>query len=82
MRDMKTIKVTQKPEAEVPTEVLAEAITKMADGIRKLRNGRLNDYALHILIQHAAPGNLTRNTIRNVLEGIDSLERTYLRKKP
>lgn len=74
---------------EVPTEILADAIVSIAAGIRKLRSGRLNDRALFLLIQDAAPNTSSRygrqqplsmKDIRAVFEGIDSLEATYLRR--
>lgn len=84
----KPISVKQKPEAEVPIEVLAESIVAMAAGIRKLRAGRLNDRALFLLIQHAAPSigkygqKLGVSDIKAVFAGIDALESEYLKKKP
>ena len=85
---MKKVKVIQQPENEVPTEVLATSIKAIADGVRKLRNGRLNDRALFLLIQDAAPstgGKYNRShigipAIKAVLEGIDNLESAFLRK--
>lgn len=83
----KKLKVMQQPDKEVPTEVLAQAIVDIADGIKRLRAGRLNEKALTLLIQHAAP---TKNRsgqryglseISDILDGIESLERTYVRKK-
>ena len=54
----------------------------------KLRSGRLNDRALFLLIQDAAPAtggkyNHSRvgiPAIKAVLEGIDSLDKNFLRK--
>lgn len=83
----KTVNVVQKAGAEVPTELLASSIVAIAQGITKLRNGRLNDKALFLLIQHAAPGvgsygpKPTIGQIKAVFDGIDALERTYVRKK-
>lgn len=79
---MPSVKVTQPEGKEVPTEVLSSAIVSIADGIKKLRSGRLNDRALFLLIQHASPGsNLSQRDIKAVLSGIESLERIYLKKK-
>ena len=82
--------VKQVPESEVPTEVLADSIVAIAAGIKKLRTGRLNDRALYLLIQNAAPNvggkyrsaPLSIKSIEAVFEGIAALESTYLRKKP
>lgn len=87
---MKKVIVKQEPEKEVPTEVLANNIVQIAQGIRALRRGRLNDNALFLLIQHAAPSSRSRGSygrpislkeIKAVFAGIDALETEYLRKK-
>jgi hypothetical protein len=83
------VNVTQPPPPakEVPTEVLADAIVAISQGIQKLRSGRLNDPALYLLIQHAAPtvGFRKRRVgiseIKAVLRGIEALSATYLRKQ-
>lgn len=88
---MAKIEVKQKPENEVPTEVLASSIVEISNGIKKLRSGRLNDRALFLLIQDAAPnggggsrgyGKVGIREIKAVLEGIENLEAAFLRKKP
>lgn len=85
---MKMVRVTQDPEKPVPVEVIAESITSMADGIRKLRAGPLKDSALFILIQRACPGvgrfkqKPSMGHVRAMLEGIESLESEYLKGKP
>lgn len=56
---MKEVNIKQVEGEEIPTEVIAEHIKTIAEGIQKLRRGRLNDRALLILIQNAAPS--TRN---------------------
>jgi hypothetical protein len=85
---MANVKVVQDPEKTVTVEVLAEAIASIADGLRKLRAGRLNDRALILLIQHAAPTlksyppkYISAKQVQAVLDGIDSLEREYLKPK-
>lgn len=82
---MKKITVKQAPDAEVPTEVLASSIVTISEGIRKLRAGRLNDRALFLLIQHAAPTDaryqrIGIGEIKSVIDGMESLASTYLRK--
>lgn len=78
--------VIQDPQNEVPTEVLAKAILDISAGIRVLRKGRLNDRALVLLIQHAAPRAngqpLPAYTVKDVLQGIEDLEKTFLKAKP
>lgn len=79
------IKVVQ-DETEVAIEVLAQSIIDIAEGIKKLRSGPLNEKALILLIQHSAP---TRNRmgqrygageILDVLDGIEGLKEKYLKK--
>lgn len=86
-----TIQVKQDDAAPVPVEVLAAEIASIAGGIRKLRAGRLNDRALVLLIQNAAPmagvrhkaKPVSASTVRAVLAGIENLEREYLKpRKP
>ncbi len=83
------IVVTQTPEKEVPTEILADAIVAIAAGVKKLRSGRLADRTLCMLIADAAPTYgkypakaVTRRDVHAVLDGIEALERTHLKKKP
>jgi hypothetical protein len=83
------VKVKQVPEAEVPTEILADAIVAIAAGVKKLRSGRLADRTLCMLIADAAPGygkypvkQVTKRDVWAVLEGIEALEATHLKKKP
>lgn len=82
----KPVSVKQDPENPVPVEVLAESIKAIAQGVRKLREGQLNDRCLFLLIQHAAPTDgrgrmLAIGDIKAVFAGIEGLEAEYLRKK-
>ena len=84
------VKVVQDAANLIPIEVIAESIKAISEGIRKLRSGSLNDKALVLLIQNAAPchggkygiSKMSMKDVRAVLEGIESLEATYLKKKP
>lgn len=85
---MKTITIKQDDQKPVPVEILAESIKTIAQGIRRLRQGPLNDRALVLLIQYAAPTSgkyqarkIGISEIKAVFEGIDRLEAEYLRKK-
>ncbi len=82
---MKKTVVKQTPEKEIPTEVLAESIVAISEGIKKLRAGRLTDRALLLLIQDAAPSirnkPISQREIKAVLEGIENLERAFIKKK-
>lgn len=86
---MKTkIAVKQDPEKPISVEVMAASIKAIAEGIRKLRSGPLTDRALFLLIQDAAPSiggkyqsaPVPIKTIRAVFDGVDQLERAFLRK--
>lgn len=78
----KRLKVVQPapPVEEVAAEVIASSIVQIADALRKLRNTRLNDRALVLLIQNAAVGSVSQRDVKNVLAGIAALEATYLKK--
>lgn len=87
---MRAVTVTQKQGEEVPTEVMADAIIAISQGIKKLRSGKLKDNALYLLIQHAAPSQTSRGgfstgrpisikTIKAVIEGLESLQRTFVK---
>lgn len=88
----KEIKVTQSAEGpEVSAEIIADAIVAISTGIKKLRSGRLNDRALLLLIAEAsptirsprkAPKPISMKQVQMVLDGIASLETTFLKKKP
>jgi hypothetical protein len=90
MRAMAKINVRQPDDAkqQVPTEVLATSIVSIADGIKKLRSGRLTDKALFLLIQHAAPSvggrggysPISIKDIKAVFEGIENLESAFIKK--
>jgi hypothetical protein len=82
------VTVKQNEEAPIAVEIMAESIVAISQGIKKLRTTRLNDRALFLLIQNASPsvGNyppkkVTIGEIKAVLEGIESLEKTFLKKK-
>lgn len=81
------LKIKQNDDSPVPTEVLAEAIVAISAGIKELRKTRLNDKALFLLIQNAAPSiggkyryaPLSIKTIKAVFDGIENLEREFLK---
>jgi hypothetical protein len=85
---MARVTVTQDKEKEVPTEIIAASIQAISEGVRKMKAGRLNDKALVLLIQNASPAcsgyparKPSATEVRAVLEGIENLEATYLKKK-
>jgi hypothetical protein len=74
------VKVSQKVDQEVPTEILATEIVAISQGIKKLRATKLNEKALLILLQHAIPGTIAIKTIKAVIDGLGDLERQYVKK--
>lgn len=86
---MKNVKPVIK-DGEIPEtiEVMEKSIIAISEGIKKFRSTRLNDKALFMLIAHASPsyGNSYPKTkicirdVQSVIEGIESLERMYLKK--
>lgn len=74
-----SVKQPNAPEAEVPVEVLATAIVSVADAVTRLRNGRLNDRALFLLIQHSSSEPLTIKQIKAVFDASASLKKQFLK---
>lgn len=80
----KRITIKQIDDAEVPVEVLAKAIVAIvaiADGVKRLRAGPINEKTLRLLIQHSAPGHINVATIGQVLDGLEQLEAACLRAR-
>lgn len=72
------VKVVQKADAEpLPTEIIAQSIKDISDGVKKIRAGRLNDKALVFLI-HKSCG-VSQDSIRLVLNAMNHLEREFLK---
>lgn len=74
---IKKVMVKQEPEKPVEVEVLAQAIVDIGKAAKRLAQSRLNRKAVIVLIAHDT--GLGQGTIRTVLEGMESLESTYLR---
>ncbi len=79
-----------KKSMEEAAETIANEIKSLAEGVRKLRSGRLNDKALVILLQEAATPvsygfRTTRKVgkpeIRSVLDALNNLDLYFLKKK-
>jgi len=73
-----TIEIT--PSTETPPAVVANCIATISRGVRELRAGRLNDRAIVTLV-HEACG-VARRDIKAVINALESLEATYLKKRP
>lgn len=65
---------------EVPTEIIASSIQVIADGVKKMRAGRLTDKAIVLLLHHAS--GVSQRDIKNVIDHMEKLAATYLKKKP
>lgn len=80
----KSVTIKQDPKNEIVVEVLATHIRAISAGIKQLRRGPINDKALILLIQYAAPGEggspIPQRTIKNVLDGIEGLAAACLKK--
>ena len=84
-----TVSVVQNPEAIVPVEVLAESITAISQGVKKLLAGPLTEDTIILLITNATPGTgprynrktISATAVRAVLRGMESLESQYLKPK-
>jgi hypothetical protein len=76
------VKQPDPPAAEIPTEIIADAIVRLSDGMAQLQRGALNDKALLLLIQHACPSSDRPSTkqIKTILTAVESLKREYLKK--
>lgn len=62
-------------DAEATTEVLSSAILTIAEGIKKLRAGKLSDRALLLLIQDNCGERIGLEKIRMVLDAMGGLKR-------
>ena len=76
---MKTKIQVNQPEVPVAAEVIASAIVEIANGMKTLNSTRLTRRAIVTLI-HEHSG-IARKTIEIVLNNLDSLEETWLKKK-
>lgn len=75
------VKVTQDPENEIATEVIAANIETIANAMKKIRAGRMNDAAIIQLIYAACYPKVPRDQVTAVWRSINSLESTWLKPK-
>lgn len=83
----KKVVVKQDKDSLVPVEVLAESIIAIHAAFKKMMAGKLNEKAIVLLIQGAcvAYGKYPRVKptlvqIKCVLDGLEALERTFIKK--
>lgn len=72
--------ITRPKDDSPPVEVIAEAIVKMAEGMKVLNGSRLKRETVVALI--ADNSHVAKTTIRIVLNNLDDLEATWLKPKP
>lgn len=69
-------------EDEIPAEVIATATEEIAAGMKRLNSTRLTRRAIVTLLHASCSGNVNKGTIEVVLDGLEGLERTWLKPKP
>lgn len=69
--------VVENPE-DLPTKIIADSIVAISDGVKALRNGRLNEKALTLLLAHAS--SQSQHTVKQVLNGLENLRVLYTRR--
>ena len=73
---MAQVIVKQEDGQEVPAEVLAKAIVKIADGLEGWSKAGVRRHALVVLL--VASTRVCKRDVEAVLRGIDTLKATYL----
>lgn len=77
---MTKIKLIPNEKTPVPVEVMADAIVAISEGVKKLMAGPLNEKALILLIQNAAPGikvgYSTRKVTKVIVKDETKIQRT------
>lgn len=59
-------------------EIIAQQLQDVSRGIKKLREGRLNERALVALLHDST--RMAKSDIERILDGLENLEKTYLKK--
>lgn len=72
----KEVKIVQNADEPIAAEVIAEAIIRIADGMKRITASGLNRRGLMVLL--AASTGMAQSHIRTVLEGLDSLRANYV----
>lgn len=73
------LKVMQSPDKQVPTEILAQSIVNLSEGMKKIQDSILTERAILVLLKDLT--GLPQKDIKAVLDGLAGLEKTYLKKK-
>lgn len=78
MKKNSIIKIIQNKEKPIAAEVIAESILEISNGVKKMNLTRLTRRAIVALIHENSK--VARSTIEVVLNNLDSLEITWLKK--
>lgn len=76
--------MAKKPETEEEKkaretiETIADNIVSLAEGVRKIVNGKLNKRAIILLLASAA-GGMNKEVVERVLDAITSLDKKFLK---
>lgn len=74
------MKIEVKNDSELPAQVISDSIVEIARGMKALNSTRLTRAAIVALIHERSK--VARKTIEIVLNNLDQLEETWLKKKP
>lgn len=66
------------PETPIAVEILAQSIVDIGEGMRRINSSRLNRHALLVLLKSASGQSMS--SIGSVLNALENLEATYLKK--
>lgn len=70
--------VSQSPtKYPIPTEVIAQAVADIADGVKKINAGNLNRKGLLILLSHAS--GVPQRECKKVIDSLGDLGKRYLK---
>ena len=61
---------------------LERKVREISQGVESLRKGPIKMDALLLLIQHNTPGRPSMKLIKSVLQGMETLEKNYLKPSP
>ena len=76
---MTKVNVAQDSEKEIPAEIIASSIVEISKGMKKLNETRLTRRAIVTLIHENSK--ISRSAIEIVLNNLESLEQTWLKKR-
>ena len=57
---------------------IADAVVEVSAAIKNLKNGKLNSKAILVLLAHST--GLPQRDIKKVLDGLDTLAKTYVKQ--